>query len=181
MKFIDTGLDGAYIVELSPIRDDRGMFARTFCENEFLKINHTKKFVQFNHSLNKQKGTVRGMHFQKEPYAEIKLIRCIKGCVFDVIIDLRPNSNTYLKWYGEYLSSENMKMMYVPEGFAHGFQTQENDSELLYHHTQFYTPSSEGGVNLLDPKINIKWPLDISLISEKDKALPLINNNLNFL
>ncbi len=179
MKFIETELSSAYIIELSPIEDERGKFARVFCKNEFSKIGHTKEFVQFNHSINKKKGTVRGMHFQKQPYSEIKLIRCISGAVYDVIIDLRPNSKTYLKWFGEILSAQNMKMIYVPEGFAHGFQTLKSNSELLYHHTAFYNPVSEAGINALDKKINIKWPQPISLLSDKDKSWPSVNNILN--
>ena len=177
MKFIETGLSGAYVVEPSPIEDERGKFARVFCKNEFLKIGHSKEFIQFNHSLNKIKGTVRGMHFQKAPHAEIKLIRCIRGSVFDVMVDLRSHSKTYLKWFGEVITPHNMKMMYVPEGFAHGFQTLEENSELLYHHTEFYTPESENGVNALDKTINIKWPEKITLMSDRDKSFPLIDKN----
>lgn len=177
MKFIETGLQGAYTIELAPLEDERGKFARVFCKNEFSKIGHQKEFVQFNHSLNKTKGTVRGMHFQKQPHSEIKLIRCIHGAVFDVIIDLRSDSKTYLKWFAEIISSQNMKMMYIPEGFAHGFQTLEADSELLYHHTEFYNPKYEDGVNVLDKKIDIKWPKEISLLSDRDKYFPLIDKN----
>jgi dTDP-4-dehydrorhamnose 3,5-epimerase len=181
MKFITTLLKDAYIIEPASFEDERGKFTRVFCKNEFSKIGHTKEFVQFNHSLTKLKGTVRGMHFQRTPYEEIKLIRCIRGSVFDVIVDVRPQSPTFLKWFGEVLSADNMKMMYVPEGFAHGFQTLESDCELLYHHTQFYTPQYENGVNSLDKLIDIKWPLEISLITDKDRSLPFINKNSNVL
>jgi len=179
MIFTETTLSGAYVITPTPIGDERGKFARVFCKNEFSKINHNKEFVQFNHSVNKIKGTVRGMHFQKHPFSEIKLIRCIKGSVYDVIVDLRPESDTYLKWFGETISAENMKMMYVPEGFAHGFQTLEEQSELLYHHTNYYTPCSEGGINYADKTINIKWLLPVTLVSDKDKTLPFINPTTN--
>jgi dTDP-4-dehydrorhamnose 3,5-epimerase len=175
IKFIETGLQGAFIVELSPKGDERGRFMRVYCKDEFAKIGHQKEFVQLNHSVNTIKGTVRGMHFQQEPYAETKLIRCIKGAVFDVIVDLRKNSDTYLKWFGAVITAENLKMMYVPEGFAHGFQTLEDNTELLYHHTEFYHPESEGGVNALDKKININWPKEITLLSDKDRSLPEID------
>jgi dTDP-4-dehydrorhamnose 3,5-epimerase len=176
MKFIETGLEGAYIIEPSPIEDERGKFARVFCKNDFSKIGHHKEFVQFNHSFNKTEGTVRGMHFQKQPHSEIKLVRCIHGSVFDVIVDLRSDSKTYLKWFGEILSAKNMKTMYIPEGFAHGFQTLEPDSELLYHHTEFYKPEYEAGINVLDKKLNIIWPKKITLLSDKDNSFPFIDN-----
>ena len=177
MKFTETGLIGAYVIEPSPIEDERGRFARVFCKNEFLKIGHSKEFVQFNHSLNKIKGTVRGMHFQNKPKAEIKLIKCVSGSVFDVMVDLRSNSKTYLKWFGEIISQDNMKMMYVPEGFAHGFQTLEENCELLYYHTEYYSPETEGGINPLDKNLNIQWPAEISLMSGRDKSFPLIDKN----
>ncbi|MGQ0828883.1 MAG: dTDP-4-dehydrorhamnose 3,5-epimerase [Bacteroidota bacterium] len=177
MDFIETNLKGAYLIELSLHKDERGGFARTFCKNEFKKIGHTKEFVQFNHSLNNKKGTLRGMHYQEIPHSEIKLIRCIKGAIYDVIIDIRQSSPTFLQWFGVELSATNMKMVYVPEGFAHGFQTMENNSELLYHHTNFYTPSSEKGIRFDDEMINIKWPGDLNCISEKDKNYPLLSIN----
>lgn len=179
MIYTATPLQGAYVITPTPIEDERGRFARVFCKNEFSKINHHKEFVQFNHSVNKIKGTLRGMHFQKKPFSEIKLIRCIKGSVYDVIVDLRRESNTYLKWFGETISAANMKMMYVPEGFAHGFQTLEEQSELLYHHTNYYIPGSEGGINYADKTINIKWPFPVELVSDKDKKLPFINPATN--
>jgi dTDP-4-dehydrorhamnose 3,5-epimerase len=179
MKFIETGLKGAFVIEPEPIEDERGKFARVFCKNEFSTIGHQKEFVQLNHSINKIKGTVRGLHFQKSPHQEIKLIRCIRGIVFDVMIDLRAGSATYLKWFSEIITAENMKMMYIPEGFAHGFQTLEADSELLYHHTGFYTPSAEAGINALDKTIHISWPEKITLMSDRDQSLPSIDINFN--
>lgn len=174
MNFIQTPLQGLYIIEPTVFNDERGSFARLFCKKEFSQIGHSKEFVQFNHSTNKLKGTLRGMHYQKAPYAEIKLIRCVRGSVFDVAIDMRLNSPTYLKWYGEILSADNRKIIYIPEGFAHGFQTLEDNTELAYHHTEYYTAGHEGAVNPLDTKIGVKWPVEISVMAEKDKVIPML-------
>ena len=177
MKFIETELKGAYTIEIEASVDDRGWFSRVFCMKEFRQIDHNENFVQINHSSNTNKGTVRGMHYQIPPEAEIKLIRCIRGKIFDVILDLRENSPTFLQWIGVELSAENMKMIYVPEGFAHGFQTLEDNSELIYHHTSFYNPSAERGIRYNDTLAGIKWPLDITNISEKDASYPLLDLN----
>jgi dTDP-4-dehydrorhamnose 3,5-epimerase len=176
MKFIKTPLKGAFIIELEPFRDERGFFARTFCKREFAAIGHSKEFVQFNHSMTFKKGTLRGMHYQVPPNTEIKLIRCISGRVYDVIIDLRKNSPTFLQYYGVILSAENLKMIYVPEGFAHGFQTLEDNTQLIYHHTAYYTPSDERGLNYNDTILDIKWPLEPKNMSEKDQKYTFINN-----
>jgi dTDP-4-dehydrorhamnose 3,5-epimerase len=175
MKFIQTNLKDGYVVEPVAVKDERGTFARIFCKRDFAEIGHVKEFVQVNHSVNLQKGTIRGLHFQRKPYAEIKLIQCLAGSVFDVMVDLRSGSSTFLKWFGTVLSKENKKMMYIPEGFAHGFQTLEDNSELLYHHTEYYTPSDEGGVFPFDKTIDIKWPAELSTCSDKDRNLPIIN------
>jgi dTDP-4-dehydrorhamnose 3,5-epimerase len=180
MNFIETELAGAYVIEPSLNEDERGRFARVFCKTEFSKIGHHKEFVQFNHSLNKIKGTVRGMHFQKQPKSEIKLIKCIKGSVFDVMVDLRSDSKTYLKWFAETITAQNMKMLYIPEGFAHGFQTLEENCELLYYHTEYYSPQMEGGINALDKAVNIKWPVEIALMSDRDKLFSFIDKNSKF-
>ena len=164
-------------MDLMPVSDQRGIFTRIFCKRDFAAIGHSKEFVQVNHSLNLTQGTVRGLHFQYPPKAEIKLIRCIAGSVFDVIVDLRKGSPTFLKWFGTVISEKNFKMIYVPEGFAHGFQTLEDNSELLYFHTEFYSPESEGGFNPLDETIGVKWPREITLTSEREKTLPFINTN----
>jgi dTDP-4-dehydrorhamnose 3,5-epimerase len=177
MLFHETLLKGAYTIELTPFSDDRGLFARTFCKREFAAIGHQKEFVQFNHSRSNFQGTLRGMHYQRAPYAEIKLIRCIRGSVLDVIIDLRPQSPTFLQHIGVELSAENMRMIYVPEGFAHGFQTLEDQTELIYHHTSFYAPEHEGGIRYDDPRINIQWPLEVTVISEKDQKHPFISDS----
>ena len=163
------------MIEPKPFKDDRGLFARVFCQRELREIGHTKSVMQINHSINFEKGTIRGLHFQYAPKTEIKIVRCLRGAVFDVIIDLRKLSSTFCKWHGEILSAENMKMMYVPEGFAHGFQTLKENSELLYLHTEFYSPEHEGGIRYNDPMINIAWPLEVTDISEKDNEYPLLD------
>ena len=177
MIFKETSLKGSYVITLEPIEDERGWFARTYCKNEFLSIGHMKEWVQMNHSFTKQKGTVRGMHYQRPPYGEIKLVRCIAGSVYDVIIDLRANSATYLQYFGIELSAVNKKMIYIPEGFAHGFQALSNDAELIYHHSQFYLPGVEAGVRYNEAAINIKWPLELTNISERDNSHPFIDAN----
>lgn len=148
---------------------------RVFCENEFKKIYHLKKLVQINYSFTKKVGVVRGMHYQNPPMAEVKMVKCMRGSVYDVIIDLRKGSDTIFKWKGEILSSENRRMIYIPEGFAHGFQTLEKNCELLYFHTEFYSPDYEEAIRFDDPRVGIKWPLDVTEISEKDKNHPLLS------
>jgi dTDP-4-dehydrorhamnose 3,5-epimerase len=179
MKFVPTPLTDAYIVELDLLRDDRGGFARTYCKKEFEQIGHTREFVQFNHSFNTQKGTLRGMHFQAPPHAEVKLIRCIAGSVYDVIVDVRAGSSTFLQWFGTELSRENKRMFYVPEGFAHGFLTLTDHTELLYHHSCYYTPEADRGVRFDDPLLGIQWPGQPEVISDKDKRYPLLGSDFN--
>ncbi len=176
MIFTETILKGSYEIGVTPNGDSRGWFARTYCKNEFEQIGHKTEWVQINHSYSAKKGTLRGMHFQHAPYAEIKMLRCIAGAVYDVIIDLRKDSSSFLKWFGTELSAENKMMLYIPAGFAHGFQTLADNTELIYHHTQFYTPSAEAGILYDDPAINIEWPLAIAEISERDSNHPLIDS-----
>lgn len=170
MLFHKTALKGAYVIEAEPFRDERGLFARTYCRREFAQIGHEEEFVQFNHSLSRQVGTLRGLHFQHAPHAEIKLIRCIRGKVLDVIVDIRRDSPTFLQHIGVELSAENMHMIYVPRGFAHGFQTLEPDTELIYHHTAYYAPEAEGGLYFADPALGINWPLPPAVLSDKDRG-----------
>ena len=177
MKFTELPLKGTYVVEPKPFEDQRGMFSRIFCEIEFKEISHSKKLVQINHSLTNRKGAIRGLHYQNPPMTETKMVKCLRGSVYDVIIDLRKESDTFLKWHGETLSSENRCMLYIPEGFAHGFQTLEANCELLYFHTKFYSPDYEEAVRFDDPRVGIKWPLDATEISEKDKNHPLLSGN----
>ena len=155
MIFTETKLQGSYTIELEPFTDERGWFARYFCMDEFAQIGHIKEWVQMNHSCTYKKGSVTWNALSIAPVSEIKLVRCIAGAVFDVIVDLRKDSKTFLQWFGTELSASNKKMMYIPEGFAHGFQCLTDDCELLYHHTEFYKPDVEAGIKYDDPKINI--------------------------
>ncbi len=177
MIFTETILNGSYVIELNAFTDERGWFARTYCKNEFSAIGHHDEWVQMNHSFTNNNGTIRGMHFQLPPFSEIKLVRCIAGAVYDVIIDLRKNSATFLQSFGVELSAQNKKMIYIPAGFAHGFQALSNDCELIYHHSQFYTTGAEGGIKYNDPKINISWPLAVTNISERDNQHNLLDEN----
>lgn len=177
MKFTALPLSGAFLIEATPFIDHRGMLARLFCEAEMKETGLTKHLTQINLSRTATKGAVRGMHFQYPPHAETKIVRCLRGVVFDVAVDLRPNSPTYLKWHGEVLSPDNMEAMYIPEGFAHGFQALEPDSELLYLHTSSYAPHSEAGVRHDDPAISIEWPLKARDLSNRDKKHPPITSS----
>jgi dTDP-4-dehydrorhamnose 3,5-epimerase len=175
MIFTPTPLAGSYVIDITPFQDNRGWFARTYSKEEFAQIGHHLEWVQMNHSATFAMGTLRGMHFQLQPYGEIKMIKCISGKVYDVIIDLRKDSPTFLEWYATELSAENRKMLYIPEGFAHGFQTLTDQVELLYHHTGYYNPDAEAGVRYDDPAIGIEWPLAVSTISERDQKHPLLS------
>jgi dTDP-4-dehydrorhamnose 3,5-epimerase len=177
MIFSETPLQGSYIIALQPFTDERGWFARFYCKDEFKQIGHEKEWLQLNHSATYKKGSIRGMHFQKPPHSEIKMVRCIAGAVLDVIIDLRKNSSTFLKWFGAELSAENKKMLYIPEGFAHGFQCLTDNCELIYHHTEFYAPAAEAGIKYDDPKINIEWALPVTRISQRDAAHIYLDGN----
>ena len=177
MKFVEAPLAGAYVIELEPFRDERGLFARTFCQKEFTEIGFHKQIVQINHSVTMQKGAIRGMHYQCPPACETKIIRCVQGKVFDVMVDIRAGSPTWMQWYGIELSKDNLRMVYIPAGFAHGFQTLTNNAELIYHHSEFYSPEYELGLRFDDPAIAIKWPLPLGPISTKDLSYLLIDNN----
>lgn len=168
MIFTETDLQGSYVIELEKLKDKRGFFSRAWCQKEFDKHGLNPRIVQANLSYNVKKGTVRGMHYQVAPHEESKLVRCIQGAIFDVIIDLRPESPTYKNWIGVELSLENHRMLYVPEGFGHGFQSLVNHTEVFYQVSEFYTPGAERGARYNDPAFNITWPLDVDVISEKD-------------
>lgn len=174
MTFRETEIAGAFIIGLEPNADQRGKLSRTYCKREFAAIGFQAEFVQMNHTVTHTAGTVRGMHFQGPPHAEQKLIRCIRGKIFDVVIDLRKNSRTFLKWTSVELSAANDKMILIPEGCAHGFQTLEDNCELLYCHTAYYTPDAENGIRADDPEIAIRWPLPIADRSERDKSFQLL-------
>ena len=170
MIFTETILKNAYVIELEKREDHRGFFARTWDKKEFEERNLNSNLVQCNVSFSKKCGTLRGMHYQKKPFEESKVIRCIKGKIFDVIIDLRVSSSTFKKWVGVELTEKNYKMLYVPEGFAHGFQTLEDNSEIIYQVSEFYTPNSELGIHWNDPAFNITWPIEEKIITEKDNS-----------
>ena len=170
MIFTKIDLEDAYIVEIEKKEDHRGFFARSWDTEEFKKHNLNHKLVQCNISVTKKAGTLRGMHYQTKPYEESKLIRCTKGEIYDVIIDLRPNSKTFKKWFGIMLSEKNYKMIYVPEGFAHGFQSMADNSEIIYQVSEFYTPGHELGIHWNDSTFNIKWPIKEKIITEKDNS-----------
>ena len=177
MIFTETNLSGSYIIEIEKDEDERGFFARTGDKNEFSKIGLDSEFVQSSISFNKKKGTLRGMHYQIEPYEESKFVRCTQGKIFDVIIDLRKNSKTFKKWISLELSSVNHKILYIPKGFAHGFQTLEDNTEIHYDITQIFSPEHSRGIVWDDSAFKIEWPLDITLISKKDKEYkPFLEN-----
>jgi dTDP-4-dehydrorhamnose 3,5-epimerase len=169
MKFIPTPLAGAYTIEPEKREDDRGFFARAFCVNEFDVHGLDRNIVQINNSLSKDKGTLRGIHYQLAPKAETKIVRCIRGSLYDVIVDLRPDSPTFLKWFGAELSAENRTMMFVPKGFGHAFITLEENTEAFYMVTEFYAPEHERGLRWDDPAIGIQWPAEPVIISDKDR------------
>ncbi|RUT33267.1 dTDP-4-dehydrorhamnose 3,5-epimerase [Paenibacillus zeisoli] len=171
MIFHKTSLEDAYIIEAEPIEDERGYFARTWCKREFEAQGLSSELVQCSISFNKRRGTLRGMHYQIAPYEEVKLVRCTRGSIFDVIIDMRPNSRTYLKWISIELTANNRKMLYIPAGFAHGFQTLEDNTEVSYQMNEFYHPECARGIRWDDPLFNIDWPItDQIIMSEKDRA-----------
>jgi len=172
-KVQELPLKGAYEIEMQGIVDSRGSFSRLFCEEFFEEIGFYKSISQVNTSFTKKKGSVRGLHFQYPPSAEIKIVTCLKGEIFDVLVDIRKGSPTFLQWVGVYLSEENKKSVLIPEGFAHGFQTMTSDVDMLYFVSASYDPEKEGGLNILDPNLGIKWPYEVTEISDKDKQWSL--------
>lgn len=176
MNILDTPIADLKIVETTPFTDRRGAFSRLYCERELTALIGSRRIVQINHSRTSRVGTVRGLHFQYPPHAEMKLVRCLKGGVWDVAVDIRRGSPTFLRWYAEELTPGNGRMMVMPEGFAHGFQVIEPDSELLYLHTSFYVPEAEGGLRYDDPLLGIGWPLPVSEVSTRDAGHSLITS-----
>jgi len=177
MIFESTPLQGACVIELEKRGDERGFFARVFCEKEFAAQGLVTRFVQINNSLSADVGTLRGMHYQLPPASETKLVRCIRGSLWDCIVDLRPDSPTFKRWFGAELSAENRRMMYVPKGFAHGFITLEPDTEAFYLVDEFYAPELERGLRWNDPAIGIEWPAEPRVISEKDRNHPDVGSS----
>lgn len=175
MIFKELHLKGAFTIETEQLSDERGFFARTFCKEEFAERGISCVYVQQSISFNHEKGTLRGLHFQNEPHGESKLIRCTRGTIYDVIVDIRPESPTYLKWISVVLSEDNHMQLLLPKGFAHGFQTLCDDTEVFYQMTELYNPKSASGLRFDDPKLRIDWPLAVRHISEKDLIWPLLN------
>ena len=172
MIFQQTQLVDARLVELQPRVDERGFFARAWCSREFAEAGLDMQVAQINLSGSKERGTLRGLHYQLPPAAEAKFVRCIQGTILDVIVDIRPDSPTYLKWQGFELSAENRMALYVPHGFAHGFQSLTDDVELIYLASAFYSPELERGVRFDDPAVAVEWPMEPTVLSEKDGSWP---------
>lgn len=173
MRFVPTPIAGAFLIELEPIEDERGFFARTFCRKEFLAHGLNPGLAQCSVSFNRRKGTVRGMHYQAKPHQEAKLVRCINGGIFDVMIDLRPESPNYRSWFGIELTATQRLSLYIPEGVAHGFQTITNDAEVFYQISADYHPESAYGIRWDDPAFQVAWPLAVQVISERDRSYSL--------
>ena len=177
MNITLTEIPGVMVVETKIFDDKRGSFGRLFCEHDISCVLGERRIVQINHSRTSTVGAVRGLHFQHPPHAEMKMVRCLRGRVLDIALDLRKDSPTFLCWHAQELSPHNALMLVIPEGFAHGFQVLEPNSELLYLHTASYMPSCEGGVRYDDPALKITWPLPVTVLSERDRQHPLINKN----
>ncbi|MBZ9764463.1 dTDP-4-dehydrorhamnose 3,5-epimerase [Mesorhizobium sp. CA8] len=174
MRFTETELKGVWLIEPTPVIDDRGSFTRLFCEREMADCGLVTRFVQHSRARSIRRGTLRGLHYQEEPYAEVKLVSCVRGAIFDVVVDLRPNSPTRFDWLGFELTAETMKQVYIPAGFAHGLQTLTNDVEVSYLISQFYTPHASTGVRYNDPAFSINWPFMPTAISQRDMNWPLL-------
>lgn len=178
MLFTETKLKGAFIIEIKQLTDERGFFGRSWCKREMEEHGLNGNVVQSNTSFSKTKGTLRGLHYQKHPYEETKLMRCTKGAIYDVIVDLRRDSPTFLQWIGVELTENNYKMLYVPENFAHGFVTLADNSEVTYLVTEYYTAGAEAGIRFDDKKLDIRWPVPVTVVSEKDRNHPDIDLKL---
>jgi dTDP-4-dehydrorhamnose 3,5-epimerase len=177
MKIHSTPFENLFIAQSKAFIDERGSFTRLFCERELVPLIGNRRIVQANYSSTQAVGAVRGLHFQRAPHAEMKLVRCLKGKIWDVVVDLRPNSSSYMRWHCQELTPENGCMMVIPEGFAHGFQTLEAASELLYLHTTSYSPEAEGGLRHDDPELCISWPLNVTDLSKRDSSHPYIDSS----
>jgi dTDP-4-dehydrorhamnose 3,5-epimerase len=175
--FHPTPLEGLWVVQRKAIEDQRGFLSRLYCAEEFREAGIDKPITQINQTFTTMKGAVRGLHFQHFPHAETKLVTCINGKIFDVAVDLRRNSPTFLQWHSEVLSSANRRSLFIPEGYAHGFQTLTENCELIYLHTATYQPDAEGGIRYNDPAVNISWPLRATYVSQRDASHPLLSNN----
>jgi dTDP-4-dehydrorhamnose 3,5-epimerase len=170
--FTETPLEGAFLIDLEPVSDERGFFARSFCRREFAARRLNPELAQCNISLNRRRGTLRGMHWQVAPHQEAKLVRCTQGAIYDVIIDLRQGSPTFATHFASTLTAIDRRMLYVPEGFAHGFLTLEDDTEVFYQMSEFFAPDSARGVRYDDPAFGIRWPMEILVVSDRDRSYP---------
>jgi dTDP-4-dehydrorhamnose 3,5-epimerase len=174
MIFVATRLDGAWLIDIERREDERGFFARTWCRQELAAQGLDTNIVQESLSFNRRRGTLRGLHYQRSPYEETKIVRCTRGAIFDVIADLRPDSPNYLRWQGFELTAENRRAIYIPKGFAHGFQSLTDDAEIAYQISEFYAPEAAGGCRYDDPTFGIAWPLPVTVISERDRGWPAL-------
>jgi dTDP-4-dehydrorhamnose 3,5-epimerase len=174
MQFTETELTGVWVIDPMPVVDSRGSFARVFCEREMADHGLATRFVQHSRSQSVRKGTLRGLHFQEQPYTEVKLVTCVRGAIFDVVVDLRPDSPTRHRWLSVELTPGNMKQVYIPAGFAHGFQTLTDHVEISYMISQFYKPDASMGVRHDDPCFSIDWPMTPTVMSERDRTWPLV-------
>lgn len=172
MIFTEAPIPGAYVIDPERLEDERGFFARTWCQREFKAHGLNPGLAQCNISYNRRKGTLRGMHYQAVPHAEARLVRCTSGAIYDVIVDLRPDSVTFKRWFPVELTADNRRMLYIPEGLAHGFLTSRDDTEVFYQMSEFYTPGSARGVRWNDPAFGIEWPQEIQVIAERDRNYP---------
>ncbi len=177
MRFTQTALPGAYFIDPAPHGDDRGFFARILCVDELATHGLEMDIVQVNISYSAEVGTIRGLHYQMSPHAEAKMIRCTRGAIFDVMVDMRPDSPTYRQWVGTTCSADNRRLVYVPKGCAHGFITLTDHAEVMYPVTARYTPSAERGIRYDDPALAIEWPVPVRVVSDKDQAWPLLTPN----
>jgi dTDP-4-dehydrorhamnose 3,5-epimerase len=175
LEFIDTPITGLMVIQRNPIEDARGFLSRLYSGEEFSHAGVSKPIIQINHSYTRMKGAVRGLHYQKPPFSETKIVNCLKGEIFDVAVDLRKDSPTFLHWYGEKLSAYNNRSLLIPEGFAHGFQALSENCELIYFHTAKYEQGAEAGLNVADTVLGINWPLPITELSDKDRLYPVVH------
>jgi dTDP-4-dehydrorhamnose 3,5-epimerase len=177
MSFIikEKSISDIKIITRNEIGDKRGYLSRVFCSDELIAVGWNQKISQINLTFTKDKGTVRGLHYQEPPFEEKKIVNCLEGQIFDVAVDMRPDSDTYLQWTAEILSKDNMNALFIPEGFAHGFQALTENVKMLYFHSKPYAPAYEKGINVMDPKLRINWPLEVSTISDRDKEFPFLN------
>ncbi len=176
-KIITEVLNGIKLIETKPVNDDRGFFQRLVCFDEFKEIGLNKNIVNINNSFTKNAGAIRGLHYQIQPFSETKIVKCIKGSIYDVAVDIRKNSPTFLKYFATELTEKNNRMLFIPEGFAHGFQSLTNDTEIIYFVTNYYSKKHDSGLNPFDTRINITWALECTDISEKDRNAKFIDNN----